>query len=172
MNVLDTILLLCFVPAVIGGLRKGFIAQVIAIVSLLLGIWLSFRFSSIVTGWLSTWIQTSENILNIISFAVIFIVVILVLGIVGRLLEATVKIILLGWLNKLLGLVFAILKYAIVIGLLLMLFNTINAETHIVKDEVLNNSALYRLLLDAASAIFPYLKTFFSTGIPESVMAA
>ena len=52
MNVIDIILLICFVPAVIMGLRKGFIAQVIAIISIILGIWLSFQFSAALSGWL------------------------------------------------------------------------------------------------------------------------
>ncbi len=161
MNVLDIILLICFIPAIITGLRKGFIAQVISIVSIILGIWMSFRFSALVSGWLGKWIEAPENILQIISFAVILILVILALAALGRLLEATVKIILLGWLNKLLGVVFAILKYAIILGLLLMLFDDINRTMNLVKPDVFAQSVLYRPFLDMADSIFPYLKGLF-----------
>lgn len=37
MNILDIILLLCLIPALFSGLKKGFIAQVIAIIALVLG---------------------------------------------------------------------------------------------------------------------------------------
>lgn len=158
MNVLDIILLICFIPAIIGGLRRGFIAQVISIVSIILGIWLSFRFSSLLSGWMSGWLHASEPVLQIISFTVILILVILALGALGKLLEATIKIILLGWLNKLLGLVFALLKYALIIGLLLMLFNFLNSEFSMVDKKVLSDSVLYTPLLDTANAVFPYLK--------------
>ena len=47
MSIIDIILLICFVPAIINGARKGFISQVISIVSLVLGIWLSARFASV-----------------------------------------------------------------------------------------------------------------------------
>ena len=161
MNVLDIILLICFIPAIITGLRKGFIAQVISIVSIILGIWMSFRFSALVSGWLGKWIEAPENILQIISFAVILILVILALAALGRLLEATIKIILLGWLNKLLGVVFAILKYAIILGLLLMLFDDINRTMNLVKPDVFAQSVLYRPFLDMADSIFPYLKGLF-----------
>ena len=161
MNVLDIILLICFIPAIITGLKKGFIAQVISIVSIILGIWMSFRFSALVSGWLGKWIEAPENILQIISFAVILILVILALAALGRLLEATVKIILLGWLNKLLGVVFAILKYAIILGLLLMLFDDINRTMNLVKPDVFAQSVLYRPFLDMADSIFPYLKGLF-----------
>ncbi len=158
MNVLDIILLLCFVPAIIGGLRRGFIAQVVAIISIILGIWLSFKFSAVLSGWLGQWIEAGEQVLHVISFAVIMILAILCLAAVGKLIEATVKIILLGWLNRLLGLIFALLKYALIIGLLLMLFNSLNGQFHMVDKEVLDSSLLYGPLLNLANSVFPYLK--------------
>ena len=158
MNVLDIILLLCFVPAIIGGLRRGFIAQVVAIISIILGIWLSFKFSAVLSGWLGQWIEAGEQVLHVISFAVILILAILALAAVGKLIEATVKIILLGWLNRLLGLIFALLKYALIIGLLLMLFNSLNGQFHLVNQKVLDSSLLYGPLLNLANSVFPYLK--------------
>lgn len=158
MNVLDIILLLCFVPAIIGGLRRGFIAQVVAIISIILGIWLSFKFSAVLSGWIGQWIEAGEQVLHVISFAVIMILAILALAAVGKLIEATVKIILLGWLNRLLGLIFALLKYALIIGLLLMLFNSLNGQFHMVDKEVLDSSLLYGPLLNMANSVFPYLK--------------
>lgn len=158
MNVLDIILLLCFVPAIIGGLRRGFIAQVVAIISIILGIWLSFKFSAVLSGWLGQWIEAGEQVLHVISFAVIMILAILALAAVGKLIEATVKIILLGWLNRLLGLIFALLKYALIIGLLLMLFNSLNGQFHLVNQKVLDSSLLYGPLLNLANSVFPYLK--------------
>lgn len=158
MNVLDIILLLCFIPAIIGGLRRGFIAQVVAIISIILGIWLSFKFSAVLSGWLGQWIEAGEQVLHVISFAVIMILAILALAAVGKLIEATVKIILLGWLNRLLGLIFALLKYALIIGLLLMLFNSLNGQFHLVNQKVLDSSLLYGPLLNMANSVFPYLK--------------
>ena len=158
MNVLDIIMLLCFIPAIIAGIRKGFIAQVISIISIISGIWLSFRFSELVGGWLDQWIDASADILHVVAFAVILILVIIGFSLLGRLLEATIKIILLGWLNKLLGCVFAVAKYALVIGLLIMAFDWLNNEFGLVKAAVLDQSVLYSTLLDVADKVFPYLK--------------
>lgn len=162
MNVLDIILLICFVPAIITGIRKGFIAQVISIISIVAGVWLSFRFSELLTGWLSQWIHTSHALLQIIAFIIILIVVILAFTALGKLLEATIKIILLGWLNRLLGVIFAILKYVIIIGLILVAFDWINSELGLVRKSVLDSSVLYRPLINAADTIFPYFKGLLS----------
>ena len=101
MNILDIVLLVCLIPALIQGLRKGFIAQVVAIISLVLGGWLAYKFSAVVTEWLAQWLDITGQALNIISFILIFAVVVTLLFLLGKILEASVKIILLGWLNKL-----------------------------------------------------------------------
>ena len=86
------------------------------------------------------------------------VIVFLVLGVLGKLLEATIKIIMLGWLNKLLGVVFALLKTGLIVGLVIMAFSSLNDTFHFVQDQVLNESVLYPPLKKAAFEIFPYLK--------------
>lgn len=162
MNILDIALLVCLIPALIQGLRKGFIAQVVAIISLVLGGWLAYHFSSVVTGWLEQWLDISGPALGILSFILIFVVVITVLFLLGKVLEASVKIILLGWLNKLLGLVFALFKYALVIGLLIILFDSINGKFDFVSESYLESSFMYSGLRSVSYAVFPYLKSLFA----------
>ena len=110
MNIVDIILLICFIPAVVQGFRKGFISQVIAIISIIAGVWLSFRFTSDASVWLAQYIQVSEQMLKVISFAIIFTAVIVVLALLGRLLEGAVKLVMLEWINRLLGVAFSLLK--------------------------------------------------------------
>ena len=162
MNILDVVLLLCLIPAVIMGLKKGFIALVVAIVSLILGGWLAYRFSSAVTGWIAEWIDASGPVLDIISFILIFAAVVTLLFLLGKVLETSIKIILLGWLNRLLGLVFALFKYAIIIGLLIILFDSINDKFGIVSEKYLDSSFMYSGFRQMAYSIFPYLKSLFA----------
>lgn len=162
MNILDIVLLACLIPAVIQGLRKGFIAQVVAIISLVLGGWLAYRFSSAVTEWLGQWISASGPALNIIAFILIFAIVVTLLFLLGKILEASIKIILLGWLNKLLGLVFSLFKYVLVIGLLIILFDSINGKFGLVSDEFLDSSFLYSGIRSISWSVFPYLKSLFA----------
>ena len=161
MNILDIVLLVCLIPALIQGLRKGFIAQVVAIISLVLGGWLAYKFSAVVTEWLAQWLDITGQALNIISFILIFAVVVTLLFPLGKILEASVKIILLGWLNKLLGLVFALFKYALVIGLLVILFDSINDKFSLVSRSYLDSSFMYSGLKSISYSVFPYLKSLF-----------
>lgn len=162
MNIVDIILLICFIPALIQGFRKGFISQVIAIISIILGVWLSFRFSSSVSVWLAQYIQGSEQIMKLISFALILIAVIAGLTVLGRLIEGTFKLVMLGWLNRLLGVAFSLLKAGLVVGLAIMAFCSINNTFGLVSEDTLNQSVLFPPLKDLAYTIFPYLKELIS----------
>ena len=159
MSTLDIIILVCFVPAIVTGIQRGFIAQVVSLVSILLGIWLAFHFSEMVCEWLRQYLPNlSETILNIVGFVLILAVVALLLHLVGKLLLRLFKAVDLGWLNWILGLIFSLLKAALVIGLVLVLFDTLNLKFSLVKPETLDQSVLYAPLRDAAYKVFPYLK--------------
>lgn len=158
MNILDIIILLCFAVSIVQGIWKGFIAQVIAIISIIAGIWISFRFAEATANFISSYIEASDSVLMPVSFTLILILVILGFKALGKILEATVNIVLLGWLNRLLGAVFAALKCALIAGLIIMAFNSLNNSFHIIQKETLDQSRLYKPLKDTADKVFPYLK--------------
>lgn len=159
MSIVDIILSICFVPALVSGIRKGFISQVVAIISIIAGVWISFEFSSAVGAWLGQYIEATENALKLIAFIIIMIAVFAGLTLAGRLLEGVINFVMLGWLNKLLGVAFALLKTGLITGLLIMLFSSLNNNLHIVSDQVLAESVLYTPLKEIAYTIFPYLKS-------------
>ena len=136
MNTLDIILLICFIP----------------------GIWASARFADIVTEWISQYITASEQVLKLVAFALILIVVFLVLAALGKMLEGVFRLVMLGWLNKLLGMLFALLKTVLIVGLLIIVFTSVNDTFKFVHESVLNESVLYPPLKKLAFEVFPYLK--------------
>ncbi len=162
MNILDIIILICLIPAVVQGLKKGFISQAISIISIIVGIWASARFATVTTEYLAQYITASEQVLKVISFAVILIGVFLVLGLIGRMLEGLFRLVMLGWLNKLLGVIFSALKCLLILGIVALIFNTINTRFGFVKPEVLSDSVLYPIIKDTADNVFPYLKSIFT----------
>ncbi len=158
MSTPDIIILLCFLPALIRGVMKGFIEQAVALVSLVLGAWLAFKFSTVVGEWLQPFFKVSETVMHVISFAVIMIAVVLVLFVLGKLLAGISKIVMLGWLDRLLGLVFALLIAGLLVGIGIILFDTLNAKFELVDNTVLDEAVLYTPLRDIAYTVFPYLK--------------
>ncbi len=162
MNILDIIILICFVAAIVQGLRKGFVAQVIAIISIIVGVWLSF--STMASQWLAQYVPASGQVLKIVAFALILILVIFALSALGKVIEATIKIVMLSWLNRLLGAIFSLLKYALVMGLVIMAFNALNNTFNIISEDTLYSSSLYPPLKRFAYSVFPYLKDLLFWG--------
>ena len=161
MATLDIILLCCFIPGIIRGISKGFLEQALALVGIVLSVWAAFRFSSLVCDWLKPYVELSETTLNVISFALILVAVTLLAFLVAKLLTKVAELAMLGWLDKTLGLVFALAVNALVIGVIIILFDTVNTKFTLVKPEVLDGSIVYTSLRDLSYLVFPYLKSLF-----------
>ena len=161
MATLDIILLCCFIPGIIRGISKGFLEQALALAGIVLSVWAAFRFSSLVCTWLKPYVEVSETTLNVISFALILVAVSLLVFLVAKLLTKVAELAMLGWLDKTLGLVLALAVNALVIGVFIILFDTVNTKFSLVKPEVLDGSIVYTSLRDLSYIVFPYLKSFF-----------
>lgn len=158
MNITDIVILLCFIPAVISGLGKGFVSQIISLVTIVLGCRLAFSLEAAVSSYIQPLIQVSPTTMRIISFIIIFIVVALLLSMIGKLLEKIIHLVMLGWLNRLLGLIFAIMTTGIIIGLVATMLLSINKELGLFNPRILTGSRLLMELKDLSNMVFPYLK--------------
>lgn len=158
MCTLDIILSICLAASVIQGLVKGFTDQIIALVSIILGTWAAFKFSDLVCGWAGPYLHMSGQVLHVIVFILMIIAVIVVMHLLGKVIKASIKFVMLGWLDRLLGAVFALLKATLIIGVLIILFNTLNTSFHIVDEAIMEKSVLYSPIKRIAYGVFPYFK--------------
>ena len=158
MATFDIIILLCFLPAIYLGLKNGLVKQIISFCVIFFGIKLSLQFSAPVGEWVIEKLGMKEFLGKVLSFIVIFLVVSLVFTLVGRAVEKIIKITLLGWLNRLLGVLLALAVAAIAISVLVQLFDTLNGNLHIVEEAKIAESKFYPHLLDLAKEVFPRIK--------------
>ena len=161
MATLDIILLICFIPGIIRGISKGFLEQALSLAGIVLGVWAAFKFSALVCGWLKPYLSLSDTTLNVVAFALILIAVSIVVLLVAKLLTKVLEMSMLGWLDKILGLAFALVVNGLLLGVFIILFDTLNLKFGFVKPEVLDASIVYTTLRDLSCLVFPYLKAFF-----------
>jgi membrane protein required for colicin V production len=158
LSIVDIVLLLLFVPAVIAGIRKGFIRQIAGLIALILGIWAGYHFSAFLSGKLNIWLDSISSFVNILSFAIIFAGVLIIVSIIGQFVAGIVKLALLGWLDKVLGILFAIIKTAFILSIVIYLLNSFDLLWSFLPKKSLDDSILYSLLQEIAPRLFPYLK--------------
>lgn len=163
MCIIDIIILVPFAFALYKGIKNGFVGQIAGIGGIILGIILGTRFSTLLSGYVSQWIDASEAVIKIISFALIIIAVILVATILSKAIEKLFSLVMLGWLNKLLGVLLAFAGTAFLVGSVIALITFINETWFVIvpKDKIAD-SILYQPLEDLVNMVFPYFKKFFS----------
>lgn len=155
----DIIILVCLIPAIIEGISKGFIVQVIGLASVIIGAWLAFHFSEPLCTWLTSILTgVSADILHVVLFAVILMVSIVILNLLGHLIRKVVKLALLGWLDRILGIALSLAKYILIIGLVIILFTSLNGIFEWVDEASLADTKVYAPVKDIAYKVFPYLK--------------
>ena len=120
MNLLDIIITVTLVFLVVKGLFRGFIREVASLAGIVLGIWLAGQFQPQMTHFLKSYIPNS-SLLPLISFAVIFTLILLLCNLLGWGLKMLLKKAFLGWADRVLGTCLAIAKGVIVIYLVIVL---------------------------------------------------
>lgn len=158
MNTLDIVLLVLLIPGAIRGLTKGLLEQVISIGGILLGVYAAYHFSQPVCEWLGQYIQVSETVMRVLGFTVMLAGVLILMILLSKLFTKAAELASLGWLNRVLGLVFSLVTSALVLSLLVILFDTVNGKFELVQAAVLDESVLYAPLKDLGYTVFPYLK--------------
>lgn len=168
MATLDIILLLLFIPAAISGVIKGFVRQCVSVIALIAGIWAAFRFSAPVEEWLSGFFTLEHNVMRILSFAGVAILAALLLNLAGGLVSKALDSLSLGWIDRILGLALGILKTALVLGLLIFLFENLNASWNMTSPDSFSGSVLYPALRDFTTEVLPFIKDLV-TNLPSEL---
>lgn len=155
--VFDILFLCVFAWATYIGFTKGFIIQIAALAALILGILGAIRFSGYVSAYLVEKFSMTGIYMPIISFAITFIGIVILVHITARITEKLVEAVALGFANRLAGVLFSLLKYAFIISVVLGLLNGINSRAPFLPEKQIQESHLYRPLSQLAPILFPYL---------------
>ena len=158
MGTLDIILLVCFIPSIVTGLRKGFIEQLCNLAAIVVSAWAAFKFSTLLSDWMLTFMTVNGKVVQIIAFIVIVVVVAWLLILLGRIISNTAKALSMGWLDRLLGLLFSVLKTLLLLGMAISALEGLNSQWSIFDPASFEDSWVYVAIRDAAGAILPFLR--------------
>jgi membrane protein required for colicin V production len=157
MNYIDIILGLILIFSAIGGYKNGLIAEVASLAALILGIWGAIHFSDITTELLIKYFDLKSDNLNIISFGVTFIVIVILVHIVGNVVNNMFDSGVLGITNKLGGMVFGFVRSILFLSIVLMVFDKIDNDVQILPEDARSKSRMYEPIRNIAPSIFPFI---------------
>jgi membrane protein required for colicin V production len=155
MNYLDIILAIPLLWGFYKGVSKGIIKELASLAALIVGIYGAVHFADSIQPYLKSEFSIESSFLPIISFAIMFVGIVLVVRFVGFIVDKIIKIVALGLLSRLLGGVFGVLKTAFIISALLLVFNTFDYHLNLIPLVQKNSSVLYKPISNMIPSIAP-----------------
>ena len=162
---LDIILLVLLILAVIKGYQRGLIVGVFSLVAIIVGLAAAIKLSTVVAEYIGKAVKISDTWLPVISFAVVFILVVLLIRLGANMLQKTVEIALLGWVNRLGGILLYIAIYLIVYSVILFYVE----QVKLIQPETIQNSVSYTFIqpwgprvINGFASIIPFFKDMFA----------
>ena len=163
--IIDIIVAIILILAAIKGYRQGLIVALFSVIAFIIGLAAALKLSVVVAGYIGQAVKISDKWLPIISFALVFLIVVLLVRLGARFIQRTVEFAMLGWLNRLGG----ILLYA---GLYILIFSILifyADQLGFIKPETKNESVTYAYiqpwgpkLMEGLGKIIPVFKGMFS----------
>ncbi len=158
MNYLDIIIAIPLLWAAYNGFTKGFVITLASLVALIAGIYCAIYFSGITGEYISRWFSPDPKYLPILSFSFTFLIVVGIVFLFAFLIDRIIKATGLGIINRLVGVVFNIAKIALILSVIMSLFNYAGIIKPLIPEKQKEESLLYNPVSKFAPAVFPYLR--------------
>lgn len=156
-NYIDIVILVPVLYGLYKGFTKGLILSLATLAGLFLGIYGGVKFSHITSKYLFEQFQID---IPLVAFGATFIIIMTLVYILGTILSKFANALSLGLFNNLAGALFGGLKSLVILSVILLFFEQMNATFHVIPNEVTDQSTLYVFLQDTSNIIFPYLEDF------------
>lgn len=162
--IIDIIFILLLIFATVKGYRNGFIIAVFSFFGIIIGLAAAMKLSAVVAGWLKNSTNISAAWLPFLSFLVVMIGVILLVRLGAVFIQKALELVLLGWLNKLTGIVLYAALYITIFSVILFYAEKI----HWIKPETILASKTYAFIqpwgpkaINLFGAVIPLFKGMF-----------
>jgi membrane protein required for colicin V production len=169
MNWLDIVLAIPMFWGLYKGLTNGFIMEVARLVALIAGVYLAARFAQELSEYIYNNTDFTNEFLPIISFAIIFVGVVLLVHFFAKVIEKLVQAVALGWANKAAGAAFGIFRFTFTLSIIIMMVTRFSLLKEFNKGELVKESFLYQPVTKLAPFILPILEEVDKDSILDKV---
>ncbi|MEO6315480.1 MAG: CvpA family protein [Chitinophagaceae bacterium] len=161
---IDILFIVLLVIAIFKGYRNGFIIAVFSLLAIVIGIAAALKLSLVTANWLKDAVHIAAKWLPVLAFAIVFISAVLLVRLGAKALEKTAQLVMLGWLNKLAGIILYIGLYTLIFSVLLFYAEKLN----LLQQGTIDQSKTYDYIkpwapraMNAVGALLPVFKDMF-----------
>ncbi len=162
---IDIVFLLLMLLACVKGYSKGLIVALFSVIGFIAGLAAALKLSVYATQKLTGTFNTAGKWLPFISFLLVFLIVLIIVNLGGKLIQKSVEMLMLGWLNRIGGIVLYALLYSIFLSILLFYavqLKIISAETVAASQAYPYIQPLGPKVMDSLGSIIPIFKDMFA----------
>ena len=152
MHFFDILTLLVVVWMIVSGIRSGLVSQLLNIVGIIIGVFLAISYGNDV-GLL---LGINAEYAAIAGFIIVLIITVILSKLAAMLISKLLSSIKLGWVNKLLGAIFAVIKGVIVLGLFYSAIYAINEPLKWIEPEQFEASKSFNLVRKASKPLLDH----------------
>ena len=156
---IDLIVIVVLLYAFLKGFSNGLVNELASFLGLLIGAIISYSFSDDISKIIDDYVEIDGQILNILSFILLFILTSFLFTIAGKYMTKLIKYISLGTINRLLGGIFSSLKFLIIIVSISMVINYFSEllAIEIIPSDQKNKSTVYPILISIGDLLLEVL---------------
>lgn len=133
MSLLDWIIVIILVVSTLAAARSGIIVEVCSLGGLILGLLLACWNYQRLLPWVMAW-GIDNAIAKVVAFIVIALGVMILAGLLGRIIRWSVRFVGLGWLDRLAGAAFGLVKGAVVVVVMLVALLAFVPRTSLIRN--------------------------------------
>lgn len=122
LNYVDIILLVPVAVGLVRGLFRGLIKEVLSLAGLVLGVVVAYLYADLLAESFRNSFSTSGSWIDILSYIILFALTVIIVNLLAKYLTSVSKVLALGFLNRLAGGAFGMLKVLLILMLILHLF--------------------------------------------------
>jgi membrane protein required for colicin V production len=159
LEVIDLIILLPILFGAYRGFRKGLIMEVVNILAFILALLGAFKLMDQSIVWLVEIFGKPNPFIPFLAFLLVFIGIVLGVNILGKLLKGLVGLTILGSIDKLIGALIGMFKWAFGTSLVLWLLS--NFSDGVFSEQTLEDSVVLPILIEFAPSVISFLSGLF-----------
>ncbi|MBF0257623.1 MAG: CvpA family protein [Desulfamplus sp.] len=122
MNGMDIFIIIVISFGLIRGFFRGFIREVASIIGVMAGFYGAYTYYRVLAIYLEPWIKNWGAYGNIACFCLLFCLIVSMTAIMAHIIKEFLKIVFLGWVDKLFGMVFGAFKGLLVASVVFIMF--------------------------------------------------
>ena len=157
LNYIDLAVICLLVYGVGRGALRGFFVEISSLLALILGVFGALHFSSFTADLLKAYIDWEY--LPLLAFALTFVGIIIGVAWIGKLLTKLAKVVLLGFLNRLLGALFGACKWMVITGVLIWILGQIDLFFPFLPENITQDSLFFEPLQNLGAYLFEQINT-------------